>query len=653
MKIKQILSRGLEKYAEPVVQPTAGTQPIKPLGGAPAGAGNNAASLPPSSPAAQLTSSDWTKFYSSPEGRVPGMKFVPQSDGTMSFDVSGGPKQINSTPTPAGQPVAPPAAPTLPAPVATPVPPAPASAPAPTPAPTAPVPNIMKPPQAPTTPVPTQPANQAPQTSPANDKMPKLIEHAQATLAAAKTPEAKAEVEKQLVPNVTAQIKETATPETVDIANRAMQGDAEAVATGRDNFITDQAGGDPTKTQDPTWYGQAMGMWDGLGPTGQAAFMVGVPAALISLLSGDGLMGILGGLGIGALGVGAGAMGMLGENTQAGMGRMLGDAANFFNVIPDEARDSKMFAPGADAAVKQKIQDAIKKAPQGQGAVVGQQLLDAERAKFDQLRQLHAINPELANSYLMGMTGEYAPKTREEAAALFSRLQQQYDETGQKGYLYNQALQAAQKERDAKLQEAINGGGITGLGLGIGKYFGVDPNAAADAAMHARLAERGFFPPTEEEGRETRASMNIAQKIVLKHAALKAARCWAGYEPVPGKEPYSNNSCRPAGSKSKKKKTEKKAAGMGNPPKPMMMPHAAGPGSVPPTQWPQVKGPDGQVVYKNPNAPAPLPPMPPKPQPTRQSIIANDPKIQEMRAMTAKIKAQNAQPAPVSRVYLK
>lgn len=42
----------------------------------------------------------------------------------------------------------------------------------------------------------------------------------------------------------------------------------------------------------------------------------------------------------------------------------------------------------------------------------------------------------------------------------------------------------------------------------------------------------------------------------------KAARCWAGYEPVPGKAPYSEDSCRPK-RKAKKKtenKTEKKAA---------------------------------------------------------------------------------------------
>ena len=39
------------------------------------------------------------------------------------------------------------------------------------------------------------------------------------------------------------------------------------------------------------------------------------------------------------------------------------------------------------------------------------------------------------------------------------------------------------------------------------------------------------------------------EKIVM--LCQKAARCWAGYEPVPGKAPYSDDSCRPAGSKKK------------------------------------------------------------------------------------------------------
>jgi len=52
-----------------------------------------------------------------------------------------------------------------------------------------------------------------------------------------------------------------------------------------------------------------------------------------------------------------------------------------------------------------------------------------------------------------------------------------------------------------------------------------------------------------------------AEKQAAVELAMKAARCWSGYEPVPGKAPYSEDSCRPVGSKKKKEKTkEKKAA---------------------------------------------------------------------------------------------
>ena len=43
------------------------------------------------------------------------------------------------------------------------------------------------------------------------------------------------------------------------------------------------------------------------------------------------------------------------------------------------------------------------------------------------------------------------------------------------------------------------------------------------------------------------------------HGQQKQARCWEGYEPVPGKAPYSEDSCRPKGSGKKKKQVTKKA----------------------------------------------------------------------------------------------
>lgn len=52
---------------------------------------------------------------------------------------------------------------------------------------------------------------------------------------------------------------------------------------------------------------------------------------------------------------------------------------------------------------------------------------------------------------------------------------------------------------------------------------------------------------------------DYSQPTDIKELAKAAAgRCWKGYEPVPGKEPYSEDSCRPVGGK--KKKQEKKSA---------------------------------------------------------------------------------------------
>ena len=44
-------------------------------------------------------------------------------------------------------------------------------------------------------------------------------------------------------------------------------------------------------------------------------------------------------------------------------------------------------------------------------------------------------------------------------------------------------------------------------------------------------------------------------------AVMKAARCWAGYEPVPGSKPFTEGSCRPKNSKkTQKEMKEKKSA---------------------------------------------------------------------------------------------
>jgi hypothetical protein len=55
-----------------------------------------------------------------------------------------------------------------------------------------------------------------------------------------------------------------------------------------------------------------------------------------------------------------------------------------------------------------------------------------------------------------------------------------------------------------------------------------------------------------------KAAIDRAIKSIVLEKIAKG-RCWDGYEPVPGKKAYSDGSCQPAGSKKKKKKSEKAA----------------------------------------------------------------------------------------------
>ena len=107
----------------------------------------------------------------------------------------------------------------------------------------------------------------------------------------------------------------------------------------------------------------------------------------------------------------------------------------------------------------------------------------------------------------------------------------------------------AQNESDpmsqiAMLKRLSPGLGATAL---MGRNGELSPEQAAE--------QYNFLTQNEDQ---LRALMPLMQQKGAA-ALFKAARCWEGYEPVPGKEPYSEGSCRPKGSK-KKKKEEKAAA---------------------------------------------------------------------------------------------
>lgn len=95
---------------------------------------------------------------------------------------------------------------------------------------------------------------------------------------------------------------------------------------------------------------------------------------------------------------------------------------------------------------------------------------------------------------------------------------------------------------------------LSGLSPGMGAtvLMGRDPKLSAQEAMQ----QYEFL--TKNKDMIARMLPNLEAKKASANDLFKLARCWKGYEPVPGKAPYSEDSCRPVGSK-KKKKEEKKA----------------------------------------------------------------------------------------------
>jgi hypothetical protein len=250
----------------------------------------------------------------------------------------------------------------------------------------------------------------------------------------------------------------------------------------------------------------------------------GVPAAMIGLLGGGGLSMILGGLGLGAMGLAGAGMGMFGAGGQARVGKLMGDAGNFFGVIPDEARDAANLAPDSPAA--KAFEKQVAQTYMSKGQTEAQKLIDSRTAQFKPLEQMYSASPDAAYSYLMGMNN--GPKTREEAEALYQQL----------------AGQAAAARDPQFLSRKIEE--KTPAWLRSGVQRGVQAYGNAPGWLQSGVSALLGAGTTEKP----------AADRTIRALVQKTARCWAGYEPVPGKAPYSENSCRP---KATKKKQPRKA----------------------------------------------------------------------------------------------
>lgn len=254
--------------------------------------------------------------------------------------------------------------------------------------------------------------------------------------------------------------------------------------------------------------------WGAMGPMGQLAFGLGVPMALIGMMSGNIGGFLMGALGLGAAGMAGASGGMFGPEAQGWVN----------NAITSLAGVAGGNVPNADA-IRGRLEAAAKQGP------------EAAQAELEKVR------------------AEVQPYSQ-----FSSDAEKFMADSADKNYMYNQAEQYASnnysKLVDEKLQNPQTWGQRIGGMLGFTGEAANTPGTQSHYWMGA---------PEDNIARELAAKGFVKQQSV--HIMQKAAKCWAGYERVPGTKAYTEGSCRPAGSKKTKKEvtkgkkhTEKKAA---------------------------------------------------------------------------------------------
>lgn len=341
----------------------------------------------------------------------------------------------------------------------------------------------------------------------------------------------------------------------------------------------------------------AMQSWNKL--PSAAKWTIGGGLGVGALGAGMGLMsnssaGMMGGMGLGALGLGAAGlgaagMGMFGDDARRMVGQGAVNVASFFgHEIPTADKVRGALDPNGGGETIKQVQDAMNaKGENGQvgGWAAGQAAIDKHKAG---LGQLMGMGRDMGTTALMGLQGEGAPQTAEEAGKMYDQLAAKHQEISDPAYLRNQAQQSAIKTLQEKDKE--HNGVLSAMfkarqqgGTWANKYrenqilatMQKDPalqqylkkgpngelmlpggNSFEDLSANMLHNAYGEFPMQDKA---SAVIQNLLHKFATQQLITKSARCWAGYEPVPGKKPFSNDSCRPAGSGKKKKPAEKAA----------------------------------------------------------------------------------------------
>jgi hypothetical protein len=278
--------------------------------------------------------------------------------------------------------------------------------------------------------------------------------------------------------------------------------------------------------------------WSNMGPMGQLAFGLGMPLGLIGVLGG-GLPGfLLAAVGLGAAGATGAIGGMFGPDAQSnaaeligGVGTLLGGGGEQPEMTPTQPQISS--APAQNANPQQASTPSIPAPPEAPPASQSQN---------------NATQPAAQPAVSSASPVALDPATKQMATDIAGANMGNLSATMTK---YRPQLEQLAAKPDAEIKSM---------------FQQLDPNMRANLLTKINTA-KSFLPMSglkpAEQAQLAPQFDRILKLLREKNAAInvmrKAARCWSGYEPVPGKKPYSEDSCRPIGSKKKKKKTEKKA----------------------------------------------------------------------------------------------
>jgi hypothetical protein len=362
--------------------------------------------------------------------------------------------------------------------------------------------------------------------------------------------------------------------------------------TSKDEFVRQHVQqavqNNPEATQNPQTFGQlasqaandAMQKFQSMSMPMQLMMGIGLPMGLIGVMSslfgeGGAGMGLMGALGLGAAGLAAAGGGMFGQDAQNFTTDRLLDAGQFFGAIPSEKQDLSFLlaedpakaleaqhSGGAysPAAIKAKLEDAAQKKQQ-----LGMFMNLPEGMRSRMLQRLDS-----------NITAENSGKAVQNASLLHDQLNDP-----------NSRLNTLQQRAQGIVDNPLTGY-LKAIGGSLADRFKFGHDARAVSSPNVlyligKWAEKQSFndmDAKELNDLKTQSSRGVSYRVedatrlnnlqkrqqaeqpmsraTVTAACQKAARCWAGYEPVPGKKPYSNDSCRLAGSKKKKKDTKKK-----------------------------------------------------------------------------------------------